>query len=321
MKMLNKYGIPQQIFNALSKLDDWYGGAGEERDFSVTQLLNPPKQSILIARHHHEIETDACDNIWMLLGSAVHLLIETGNKNDENLLLEKRYKINLDGKIISGGVDCFNIQKNEISDYKVVKTSSYIYKGNYEKYKLQLNMYRYIMYVYGYKNINSLKIIEIFKDFDKRKCSPDNINYPVCPVHEITLPIMPYSEIESYMKTKIKALISANQVIDEDKIPPCSEEERWQRGKTRYAIMEYGKSRAVKLCDDMRSANEELAKKPSVYYIQERSPEPIRCTSYCSVNKFCNFYKQYLAKEKESLTNGSNSSTTKSATSISKLFE
>lgn len=80
MQTTNKKNLNEAIVRAVQR--DWYSGAGEERDYSVTQLLNPVKIVHLMKRHKSEIQEDVSDKLWLLMGSAMHAILERANENE-----------------------------------------------------------------------------------------------------------------------------------------------------------------------------------------------------------------------------------------------
>ena len=57
--------------------------------------------------------------IWMLLGSAMHLVLENANSDSQDHVIEKRFMYKtLTGKIITGGIDTINLTKKLIEDWK-----------------------------------------------------------------------------------------------------------------------------------------------------------------------------------------------------------
>ena len=79
MKITNKYNLPEPLYRAL------LGGgiSGGESVFrltryhiGVTKLLMPPRQALLMARHDDELEEDASERVWMLMGRALHKIME-----------------------------------------------------------------------------------------------------------------------------------------------------------------------------------------------------------------------------------------------------
>jgi hypothetical protein len=77
MDLSNKKNLNEMLIKAIT--GDWYSGIGERRDYSVTELLKPAKIIHLTNRHKDEIQEDASERIFMLLGSAVHEILEKAN--------------------------------------------------------------------------------------------------------------------------------------------------------------------------------------------------------------------------------------------------
>lgn len=67
------------------------------------------------------MEDDAADRIWAVFGTAVHSLLESEGENDFTEI-EMKYKIN--GIMITGRIDNYNLAEGLVCDYK---TSS-VYK-------------------------------------------------------------------------------------------------------------------------------------------------------------------------------------------------
>jgi len=102
MKITNFNNIPLPIFRAI--LHNWYDGANVDHFVSATELIKPIKIVVLEKRHKNEIIEEASDLVWSLLGSAMHKVLEKSETG--NTLNEERLFAEVDGKIISGGVDC-----------------------------------------------------------------------------------------------------------------------------------------------------------------------------------------------------------------------
>jgi len=90
MELTNNKKLSNAIY--LAAQNEWYGGAGEKRDFSITQLLSPPKVYWLMKRHEKEIIQDVCDRIWMLMGSAMHAILERANESDSEFQIMSRVR-------------------------------------------------------------------------------------------------------------------------------------------------------------------------------------------------------------------------------------
>lgn len=88
MELTNKQNLNEAIVRAIKR--DWYSGSNEKRDYSVTQLLNPPKIFHLINRHRDQIVEDVGDKMFMLMGSAMHSILERANDSDAEFLIIER---------------------------------------------------------------------------------------------------------------------------------------------------------------------------------------------------------------------------------------
>lgn len=87
MKFTNKANLPQGIYNAI--VNNIYD-KGDAR-YSVSNLIQPPQILRLIQLHGEEIEIDIADEIFALLGSATHYILQQGSEGS----LQKRYDFRL----------------------------------------------------------------------------------------------------------------------------------------------------------------------------------------------------------------------------------
>lgn len=72
MKYTNKYNLPQGIYDALVDDDYSIGSA----DYSISQLNSPPQQRRLIQLNSDNITVDISTEIWKLLGTSVHYILQ-----------------------------------------------------------------------------------------------------------------------------------------------------------------------------------------------------------------------------------------------------
>ena len=115
MKITNKLNLPPAIYNAVC--NDTYDT--HENVYSATTLLKDPCEIILINRHAAEIEEDASESLYALLGSALHEVLERA-KEDENEIREERLFYEFPEGAISGKFDSFDATpgKEVLRDYK-----------------------------------------------------------------------------------------------------------------------------------------------------------------------------------------------------------
>lgn len=300
----NKNGLPDYLFITLSH--EWYGGAKAKHDFSVTQIGNPINMTLLQNRHKEELEEDVIDAYTRALGTGFHLMCEVAMKEyykskgisfiDGDGIEERRF-LTFHNRVISGQIDLYVPITQKIVDYKVTKASSFIFGSREEKYNSQMNLNSYILRKNGIP-VSSLEIAELYRDFDEKQAKFD-VKYPKLPINIISIPMLTDAVIEFKLLNYIEEYDKFVNLPDSE-LPPCPPEERWERGGG-WAVMKRGAKRAVKLCSTekeaiaYRSANCSLAET----YIEERPFEPIRCKSWCNVNKFCSHYQKYVKEHDE----------------------
>jgi len=75
----NKHGLPDVFVNAVNKSKHKVSG-----DISVTQLIDAPQVRHL--RKKNTVKVDVTDRLWVLIGSAVHYILESGIDGVEEAL-------------------------------------------------------------------------------------------------------------------------------------------------------------------------------------------------------------------------------------------
>jgi hypothetical protein len=74
MKITNVHNVPEPLVT-LAKGQYYSKGAAQ---YSVTELMSPPRVRRLQERHDELREQDVSDMLWPLLGSALHVVMERG---------------------------------------------------------------------------------------------------------------------------------------------------------------------------------------------------------------------------------------------------
>ena len=82
-----------------------------------------------------------------------------------------------------------------------------------------------------------------------------------------------------------------------ESLPECTPDQMWEKPTT-YAVMKEGNKRATSVHATEEEAQEALKMVKGKASIVIRPGERTRCETFCSVNRFCSQYQQYL-KEKE----------------------
>lgn len=280
MAITNSYNLPAPLFKALSK-ERYAPIAGR---LSATALIDAPLVRVLLMKHVKEIEEDASERLWSVVGSAVHKVIEdNGNKDASEV---KRTCTHKSGATL---VCIGDFYENQIlMDWKMTSVFSYLLGGK-ATWTKQLNVVKYI-YDLNEMPVKEMYVYAILRDWVKSK-SYDR-DYPPIPFQEVKIPIWDKEKLEKYVNERVSAHLYAESLIDSiSNVPICTPEERWQRPDT-YAVKREGIKRAVRVFDTNEEAEKFLgAAKAKDLFIENRKGMEVRCTGFCSVNKFCEYYK------------------------------
>jgi len=287
MQLTNNHNLPESVYKLLAK--DRYNGSSST-DYSVTTLLQPPRITQLKRRHSEELVEDVMDNVWSLFGQVAHSLLE--EHGADNALNEERVHLTQLDRVVSGQVDSYS--DGIITDYKVTSAWTLVYGSRIKEWEEQLNLYSYLFQSKGY-SVRQLRICAILRDWDKNKAK-QNKDYPQTPIVIIPLTLWDKEKTEEYLIDRLTQHKEAEELSDED-LPLCSKEDMWEQS-AKYAVMKEGRKTAIKLFDNKEEAML-MVDGHTPNYLQVRCGKRTRCADYCSVNKFCNSYQDYL-KEQES---------------------
>ena len=276
MRVTNKHGLPAPVVKAV-ELDEH-----RQADVSVTGLISPTQISVLTKRHWDEIEVDASDRIWLLLGKSVHYTLEKACPDMET---EIYLTCEMDGVTVSGSVDYYDAKSRLVSDYKV--TSTYAVKDGVVKpeWEAQLNLYDYLLSLSGRK-VERLQIVAILRDWSEGQAL--QANYPKCAV--MVLPVRKWSRVEqeTYLKERIALW---KKGVETGEYPACTDDERWAKSPV-WAVKKEGNKRANKLFDMEEPARRYAAENKMI--VEYRPGEQTRCARYCAVRKFCPQGQKYM---------------------------
>lgn len=289
MALTNNLGLPQPFVDAVSSDYEYTEGR-----YSVTSLLKGTREAILQRRHHKETETDVADMVWAIFGTAVHKVLEQSNEAAAELK-ETWLEVEVPGTEyrLSGIFDLFNAEEKKVTDYKTASVWKVIH-NDWEDYRKQLLIYCWMLRQIGFE-ANKGEIVALLKDHSKSKAKFDK-EYPQHPVHiqRFDFTEEDFKEIEKFIVEKFQEIIYA-ETLKDDELPICSPSERWAR-PSKYAVMKIGRKKAIKLYDSreeaqLRAENENEALGKAEYYVEHRPGTNPKCEEYCSVCKFCSFYK------------------------------
>jgi len=293
MKITNNFNVPETLL-ALANRDDYNKG---EADFSVTEIISPPRIQRLRRKHWNEMTQDVADMLWMLMGTALHVVAErseiAGHTNEERLM------VGIDDVILSGAID---LQKNDkdgtvITDYKF--TSAWALMNDKPEWEQQQNIYKYLVERVKRQPVKKLEICALIRDWSRRDAM-NKPSYPQAPIQVLNIPIWTHDRVEAFIRERINLHRDSKVNADwNEELPLCTEEERWVR-ETKYAVKKEGRKTAVRVFDTEEEAQDLLKDMPvkDKGFVEIRKGEAVRCTgNFCGVNQWCTQYQATLTQE------------------------
>lgn len=301
MKITNLSKLPEPVYKALADSVDSYEKHG---DFSVTELLRPPRAAVLAARHKDKIENDCLTYSWSLRGRAMHYIMAAAKM--KGAIIEERFiiPVAVGGRTwnISFQPDyCWPYMPNtyELLDFKDTSIHA-IGEGPKPEWVQQMNLYKWGFRKRGF-NVNSLKIVAWLRDWSYTEChTKKKQGYPSQEIMPIYIPLWTDAQAFEFMAERIRLHAEAKTLPDSE-LPECSVQERWGKASCYAVIYKDGKSegnaiRGGASCKTRAAAiamqMERAAKKGSATEIEFRPGTNTRCERYCDAAPFCNQWKQ-----------------------------
>lgn len=279
MKITNKFGVPAPLMTLASK--EYYSKGKSQ--YSVTELLGPPRIRRLRQQYDDQMEQDVTEMMWQLLGSALHVVMERGQT--PGFITEERLFTEMDGVTISGAID---LQEETpegiiITDYKF--TSAWAVMNEKKEWIEQLNVYKWLVERVKGKPVIGLRICALIRDWSRHDTRE---GYPASQIQMIELPMM--QNMEALINRRLELHRDSKYLhAMGDELPRCSDEERWF-SETTYAVRRDGRKTAIRVFKTIEEANELAVKEKG--YVETRKGEPRRCTGdYCGVARWCTQYQ------------------------------
>jgi hypothetical protein len=222
----------------------------------------------------------------------VHKILEGEGANEFS---EEYMSSELDGIIVTGRIDNYNMKEGIISDFKTCSIWK-IKSQSFDDWRKQGLIYAWLLLKNGFE-VKTCRFIAMIKDHSKRDAKRDS-SYPLCPIYVYEFPVtkMDLDEIETFIRGKVAVYKQYQETADDD-IPPCTPDERWAK-PTKYAVMKTGNKRAVRVMDTQEEAEKLAADLGKNHYTETRPGESTRCMDYCSCCEFCNFFRDNVAAAK-----------------------
>ncbi len=268
-------------------------------EFSVTELNKGVKEIILKRRHQGEIERDAVEMFWAVIGTAFHSIMERGTL-DEHEIGESRLSLPFDicgtEYVVSGQFDLYDAATEQVTDWKT--TATYSYMRNSENpsdsdWFKQRPAYWLLLNKNGF-SCKSGRVISLLRDWTRGKLRSDR-KYPRIPMQEM---VFTFTEPDDYIEVMHRlderlSLLHLFMDTPDDLIPPCSRDERWERDE-HWAVMKKGRKTAVKRCSTNAEADLIAESLGGAHYVEHRAGTPSKCIDYCECNTFCHYYRNYM---------------------------
>jgi hypothetical protein len=261
-----------------------YNPEGQDLGITATTLCNPIQQTILKKRHPDRLKVfDVSDLLWSFLGTIGHRALQEQGRDDA--LVEERFYATVWGNKISGQTDHYCEQI--ITDYKLTKSYK-IMKGDFTDWERQANCYAWLAEQNGWP-VKRLRVITFILDWSQATYQK---GYPQCPILEIPLPLWPQEQQHTFIHSRVRELLLAEQVPDHD-LPECAEAEMWQDHS--YSVVKEGGKRAVKCYaneTDSLSHNFKSGEK----LVKRMTPRK-RCLNHCAAEPVCCQHQRLLHEE------------------------
>lgn len=299
MRIRNAHKFPKLIVDAVSA--DLYDGPKhhETERISINTLFDAPQVRMLWQEHHEEVEVDVADRIWMLMGTAVHAVIEqaalASNPEDRASygIVEERLSAMVDGWELSGKPDL--IADGEIWDWKFVSVWS-TRDGVKPSWVQAANGYRWLKaQLEGNVAPSGLKVGVIYRDWLESAAKREPKTYPSNAVEVFDIRPYPLEEVERVIRARVRL----HQEAAAGNIPDCTSEERWARPDI-WRVKARGRKVAVRGGVHYNEADaQRMAKsKGSDHYVEHTKGESKRCNpKYCPVVKWCPQAKRAVMTE------------------------
>ena len=282
MKITNKHGVPAPLVTLATR--EYYSKG--DAQYSVTELMSPPKIRRLREQYNDDIQQDVSDMLWSMLGSALHVVMERGKT--PGFLSEERLFVEIDDVLVSGAID---LQESTpagiiITDYKF--TSAWAVMQDKIEWEQQLNVYKWLVEMVKREKVCGLRICALVRDFSRHETKP---GYPNAPIHMVDIPMWDSVKTETYVRERLEMHRNAKVSADfGETLPECTPEEQWQ-SETTYAVKREGRKTAIRVFKTLDEATELAAKEKG--YVETRPGEPRRCAgNYCGVAQWCEQFKK-----------------------------
>lgn len=281
MQVTNVHNLPEPLVT-LARREYYNKGAAQ---YSVTEIMSPPKIRRMREKYDDQIVTDVSQMLWSLLGSALHVVMERGETS--GWIKEERLFTEVDGVSISGAIDLQEEGEAGITIYDYKFTSAWAVMQEKEEWIQQLNIYKWLVETVKQRKVVGLKICAMVRDYSKHDLREA---YPAAPICVIDIPLWDSVKTEMYIRERLEMHRESKMRADfEEDLQNCSNEERWM-SETTFAVKREGRKTAIRVFKTIEEATD-LAEKEKGY-VETRLGEPRRCDGdFCGVSQWCAQYQ------------------------------
>ena len=281
MQVTNVHNLPEPLVT-LARREYYSKGAAQ---YSVTEIMSPPKIRRMREKYDDQIVTDVSQMLWSLLGSALHVVMERGETS--GWIKEERLFAEVDGVSISGAIDLQEEGEAGITIYDYKFTSAWAVMQEKEEWIQQLNIYKWLVETVKQRKVVGLKICAMVRDYSKHDMREA---YPAAPICVVDIPLWDSVKTEMYIRERLEMHRESKMRADfEEDLQNCSNEERWM-SETTFAVKREGRKTAIRVFKTIEEATD-LAEKEKGY-VETRLGEPRRCTGdFCGVSQWCAQYQ------------------------------
>ena len=281
MQVTNVHNLPEPLVT-LARREYYSKGAAQ---YSVTEIMSPPKIRRMREKYDDQIVTDVSQMLWSLLGSALHVVMERGETS--GWIKEERLFAEVDGVSISGAIDLQEEGEGGITIYDYKFTSAWAVMQEKEEWTQQLNIYKWLVETVKQRKVVGLKICALIRDYSKHDLREA---YPAAPICIVDVPLWDSVKTEMYIRERLEMHRESKMRADfEEDLQNCSNEERWM-SETTFAVKREGRKTAIRVFKTIEMATA-LAEEEKGY-VETRLGEPKRCTGdFCGVSQWCAQYQ------------------------------
>lgn len=229
----NRLNLPAGLVRAM-EADPYDKG---DSQITASTLADPPLLQALKHKHESELEEDAAERIWSLLGQAVHVIVDRASQTVEGVESEKRVSMNVNGWKLSGAFDHFTLDSGTVADWKVTSAWTLVYGDRIEDWTKQLNVLAHLLEHSGRK-VTALEVIAILRDWAQRDVGRVK-DYPTQAVVVVPLKLWPKEKRTLYIEERVDLHQKARELLalgHADLIAPCTDEERWMKKDKRGVV-------------------------------------------------------------------------------------